>query len=54
MAVVSNNHDRFMIKHADVSISLQKTIVNSDIQASTDISIKSLYGLTYLLFKHGS
>lgn len=54
MGIISNNHDRFMIKEVDVSISLQKKLKNSDLQAASDIFVSELYSLTYLLFKHGT
>jgi soluble P-type ATPase len=54
MAIVAGNKDRYLIKEADVSIAIQKNFKVSDLQAAADIVMSDFYGLTYLLFKHGT
>jgi hypothetical protein len=54
MSIVSCPRDKFMIEEANVSVSLYHTRKQSDTLAKTDIRMKNLYALTYLLFKHGT
>ena len=54
MSIISCPGDKFMIKEANVSVSLDHTRKQSDTLAKTDIRMTNLYALTYLLFKHGT
>ena len=56
MSIIHGNCDRYMYDHADVSVGI--TDVNSssksDILLNSDIHMNHLFGLTYLLLKHGN
>ena len=54
MAIVSCPGDKFTIQEADISIGLMQNYKKSDTLAMTDIQMRNVYGLTYLLFKHGT
>ena len=54
ISVIANQTDKYTSKEADITIGLATPHQQSDILASSDISMKDLYGLSYLLFKHGS
>lgn len=56
MAVIATAGDRYMYEQADVSIGILRgsTKVESDVLVNSDIHMTHLFGLTYLLFKHGS
>jgi magnesium-transporting ATPase (P-type) len=55
MAIVSQSKDQILMSQADVSVALtSENQPLSSIKLLADISMNSLYPLTYLLFKHGT
>ena len=54
ISVIADQTDKFTVDEADVSIGLITPYKQSDILAQTDIQMKNMYGLTYLLSKHGT
>ena len=54
MSVIASQTDKYTSKEADVIVGLAISNQQSDILAQSDITMKDIYGLSYLLFKHGS
>ena len=55
MSIVNGNCDRYMYDQADVSIGITDGVTNkSDIVINSDIHMTHLFGLTYLLLRHGN
>jgi magnesium-transporting ATPase (P-type) len=55
MAIVSQTKDQILMSQADVSVALtSENQPLSSIKLLANISMNSLYPLTYLLFKHGT
>ena len=54
MSIISENNDRYMLKEADVTLGLKQDDKSVDLFANCDIQMDHVYGITYLLFKHGT
>ena len=54
MSIISSNNDRYMLKEADVTLGLRQEEKSVDLFANCDIQMDHIYGVTYLLFKHGT
>ena len=56
MSLVKSPSDRCTFKEADVSVGLTRSNqkIDSDVLVHSDIHMSDLFGLSYLLFKHGN
>jgi len=54
LAIVSSSEDALMAKAADSTVALQTRYCLSDSLIQSDIMMNNFYGMTYLLFRHGT
>jgi hypothetical protein len=56
MGVVGSPEDRFLIEKSatDICIVMMNQFNSRKLQIEADITMHNFYGLTYMLFKHGS
>lgn len=54
LGVVSSPLDQYLIGNADITVGIDTKFKKSDCFNSVDIQLKDLYGLSYLMFKHGT
>lgn len=56
MGVIGSPEDRYLIEKAstDISIVMLKSYNSKGLQIEADMTFQCFYGLTYILFKHGS
>jgi magnesium-transporting ATPase (P-type) len=54
LGVVSSPLDLMLVKNADITIGLNTKNKRTDLLQSVDLHMTDLYGLSYLMFKHGT
>lgn len=54
VSVVAVQTDKFTSLEADITVGISKIYQQSDLLACSDVQIRDIYGISYLLFKHGT
>lgn len=54
VSVVASQTDKFTSLEADITVGISRSFQQSDLLACSDVQMRDIYGITYLLFRHGT
>lgn len=54
VSVVASQADKFTSLEADITVGISRSYQQSDLLACSDVQMRDIYGISYLLFKHGT